>query len=163
MLFSRAILRTNGDSGPAVSSTTVATGSLDPSASATGEGEGAAGAAAGVGGAGGSDCRVSGAAAGAAAGAPAPSLIRATTVLIPTVLPSSIRTSASTPATGDGISVSTLSVEISNRGSSRPTVSPGFFSHLVSVPSTILSPIWGITTSIIRSPFAGQTRVQNSL
>ena len=49
-----------------------------------------------------------------------------------------------------GISVSTLSVEISNSGSSRSTWSPGFFSHLVSVPSTMLSPIWGITTSVIQ-------------
>ena len=46
--------------------------------------------------------------------------------------------------------MSTLSVEISNSGSSRSILSPSFFSHLVSVPSTMLSPIWGITTSVIQ-------------
>jgi hypothetical protein len=56
--------------------------------------------------------------------------------------------SFSTPAEGDGISASTLSVEISNKGSSRSTLSPGFFSHLVIVPSKMLSPICGITTSV---------------
>ena len=80
---------------------------------------------------------------------PALSSIRPTTVLMPTVFPSSTSTSASVPAAGDGISVSTLSVEISNSGSSRSTLSPGFLSHLVKVPSTMLSPIWGITTSVI--------------
>src|SRR5689334_4306581 len=75
--------------------------------------------------------------------------MRATTVLIPTVLPSSTSTSANVPAAGDGISVSTLTVEISNSGSSRSTRSPGFLSHLVRVPSTMLSPIWGITTSVM--------------
>jgi hypothetical protein len=55
--------------------------------------------------------------------------------------------SFSTPAEGEGISASTLSVEISNSGSSRSTLSPGFFNHLVMVPSKMLSPIWGITMS----------------
>src|SRR6516225_100246 len=64
-----------------------------------------------------------------------------------TVWPSGILISFSTPAEGDGISASTLSVEISNSGSSRSTLSPGFFSHLVIVPSKMLSPIWGMTTS----------------
>ena len=54
--------------------------------------------------------------------------------------------SLSTPATGAGISASTLSVEISNRGSSFSTVSPAFLSHLVMVPSKIDSPICGMTT-----------------
>ena len=72
----------------------------------------------------------------------------ATTVLICTVAPSAILISCSVPAAGDGISASTLSVEISNSGSSRWTVSPTFLSHLVSVPSVIDSPIWGITTSV---------------
>src|SRR5712691_8919208 len=104
MLFSRAILRTNGDSGPAVSSTALATGAVG------GSGRGAATADSD-----GSDV--------AAAGAPelAPSLILPTTVLIPTVFPSSTMISASVPSLGDGISVSTLSVEISNSGSSRST------------------------------------------
>ena len=78
--------------------------------------------------------------------------IRATTALIATsCLPEpALRSARQRPATG--ISVSTLSVEISNSGSSRSTLSPGFFSQRVSVPSTILSPIWGITTSVIGSP-----------
>src|SRR5664279_5110096 len=97
---------------------------------------------------------LAGGSAGAAAAAgltaaPPASSIRATTVLMPTVLPSSTRTSASVPAAGEGISVSTLSVEISKSGSSRSMRSPGFLSHLVSVPSTMLSPIWGMTTSVI--------------
>src|ERR1700681_4246687 len=45
--------------------------------------------------------------------------ITATTLLTGTVSPSFARISVTTPATGDGISASTLSVEISNRGSSR--------------------------------------------
>src|SRR5215467_881260 len=84
--------------------------------------------------------------AGAAAALPAASMV-ATTVLMGTVWPSLTLISFSTPAEGEGISASTLSVEISKSGSSRSTLSPGFFSHLVMVPSKILSPIWGITTS----------------
>ena len=71
-----------------------------------------------------------------------------TTVLIWTVFPSAILTSVSTPLAGEGISASTLSVEISKRGSSRCTVSPGFFNHLVMVPSKIDSPICGMMTSV---------------
>src|SRR5882724_3877175 len=92
------------------------------------------------------DAAGAGAAAGAEAAAPAPSMV-ATTVLIGTVWPSFTLISLSTPAEGEGISASTLSVEISKSGSSRSTLSPGFFSHLVIVPSKMLSPIWGITTS----------------
>src|ERR1700686_692918 len=71
-----------------------------------------------------------------------------------TLLPSPTLISFSTPAGGEGISASTLSVEISKSGSSRSTLSPGFLSHLVIVPSKMLSPIWGITmsTAILRSP-----------
>src|SRR5277367_2522735 len=64
-----------------------------------------------------------------------------------TVWPSPILISFRTPAEGEGISASTLSVEISKSGSSRSTLSPGFLSHLVIVPSKMLSPIWGMTTS----------------
>src|ERR1700722_11551206 len=78
----------------------------------------------------------------------AASLMEQTTVPTETVAPSCTLSSPSTPAAGDGISASTLSVEISKRGSSRETVSPGFLSHLVSVPSVMDSPIWGITTSV---------------
>src|SRR5277367_6011625 len=91
-----------------------------------------------------------GGAAGADAAEPAAS-ITPTTVWIGTVCPSPTLISFNTPAEGDGISASTLSVEISNSGSSRSTLSPGFFSHFVNVPSTMLSPICGITTSIIQT------------
>ena len=50
------------------------------------------------------------------------------------------------PAAGDGISASTLSVEISKIGSSRLTWSPTFLIHSMIVPSAIDSPIWGMTT-----------------
>ena len=52
------------------------------------------------------------------------------------------------PAAGEGISASTLSVEISKSGSSRSTVSPIFLIHRTMVPSAIDSPIWGITTGV---------------
>src|ERR1700721_2915679 len=64
-----------------------------------------------------------------------------------TVCPSLTLISFRTPAAGDGISASTLSVEISKSGSSRSILSPGFFSHFVMVPSKILSPICGMMTS----------------
>jgi len=47
--------------------------------------------------------------------------ITATTLLTGTVSPALTRISATTPAAGEGISASTLSVEISNSGSSRST------------------------------------------
>ena len=49
---------------------------------------------------------------------------------------------------GLGTSVSTLSVEISSSGSSRPIASPTCLSHFVTVPSETETPIWGITTSV---------------
>src|SRR6185312_17190884 len=58
------------------------------------------------------------------AGTPAAVSKRATIVWIATVCPSCTRISASVPAAGDGISASTLSVEISKMGSSRLTASP---------------------------------------
>src|SRR6266568_5815573 len=126
----------------------------DIGAAVTGPGTGfGAGAAAGTAAgtlAGPGACAFAGAGAGAGAGAaaaePAAS-ITPTTVWIGTVWPSPTLISLSTPAEGDGISASTLSVEISNSGSSRSTLSPGFLSHLVIVPSKMLSPIWGITIS----------------
>src|SRR5215467_11167837 len=99
-------------------------------------------------GAGAWDLAGAGAGTGAATAAPEPAAsITPTTVWIGTVWPSPTLISFSTPAEGDGISASTLSVEISNSGSSRSTLSPGFLSHLVIVPSKMLSPIWGITMS----------------
>src|SRR5208283_1056137 len=83
-----------------------------------------------------------------AATAPALSAMMHTTVLICTVAPSATLISCNVPAAGDGISASTLSVEISKSGSSRSTLSPTFLSHLVMVPSVIDSPICGITTSV---------------
>ena len=80
--------------------------------------------------------------------APASVSTYATTVPTSTVSPSWIRTSTSVPDTGDGISASTLSVEISRIGSSLSTGSPTCFNHLVTVPSAIDSPIWGMGTSM---------------
>src|SRR4029077_5695764 len=80
----------------------------------------------------------------------------ATTVFTSTVSPSLNLTSVRVPAAGDGISASTLSVEISKSGSSRSTRSPTFLSHFVIVPSAMDSPICGITTSVlIFSPHRG--------
>jgi hypothetical protein len=76
-----------------------------------------------------------------------------TTVLIGTVAPGWTRISLRMPDAGAGISASTLSVEISKSGSSRCTLSPTFFSHFVTVPSAMDSPIWGMMTSVIQSPF----------
>jgi hypothetical protein len=96
------------------------------------------------------------AAAGAAGAALAPAVppITPTTVLICTVFPAGTLISERTPAAGDGISASTLSVEISKSGSSRCTVSPTCFNHFVIVPSKIDSPICGMMTSV-PGPAAG--------
>ena len=66
---------------------------------------------------------------------------RATIVCTGTVCPSCTSISTSTPAEGAGISASTLSVEISNIGSSRLTDSPTFLSQRDRVPSAMDSPI----------------------
>src|SRR5712692_3279834 len=94
------------------------------------------------------------AAEGAVVAAPLSVSITATSVCTGTVCPSWTLISASTPALGAGISASTLSVEISNSGSSRLTSSPSFLSHLLKVPSAMDSPIWGMRTSTraIKSP-----------
>ncbi len=68
---------------------------------------------------------------------------------------SSARISTRVPATGEGISVSTLSVETSSRGSSTSTVSPTDFSHWVMVPSVTDSPSSGISTSVASPEAAG--------
>src|SRR2546425_6321743 len=85
--------------------------------------------------------------AGAGTAAPASVSRTPTTVCTGTVCPCCTLTSARTPAAGAGISASTLSVEISNSGSSRLTGSPTFLSHLLNVPSAMDSPIWGMSTS----------------
>src|SRR6185369_4174286 len=74
--------------------------------------------------------------------------IRPTTLSTATVSPSLTLICSSTPAAGDGISASTLSVEISNSGSSRSTASPTFLIQRTIVPSAIDSPIWGIVTGV---------------
>jgi hypothetical protein len=56
--------------------------------------------------------------------------------------------SSSVPATGEGISVSTLSVETSSSGSSTDTSSPTCFSQRVTVPSVTDSPSSGRLTSV---------------
>src|SRR6266542_2510969 len=57
-----------------------------------------------------------------------------------------------TPATGEGTSVSTLSVETSNRGSSTSTRSPSRLSQRVMVPSVIDSPSSGMRTANVPPP-----------
>ena len=64
--------------------------------------------------------RDGGAGAGGAVDSPGWAIV-ATTLLTATVSPSLTVISVSTPAAGDGISASTLSVEISKSGSSRST------------------------------------------
>src|SRR5262245_59650692 len=71
-----------------------------------------------------------------------------TTLLTATVSPSLTEISVRMPSAGDGISASTLSVEISNSGSSRSTWSPTFLIQRTIVPSAIDSPIWGITMGV---------------
>ena len=58
------------------------------------------------------------------------------------------------PATGEGISVSTLSVETSSNASSTATLSPTFFSQRVTVPSLTLSPSAGIVIIVPALPDA---------
>ena len=77
----------------------------------------------------------------------------ATTVPTSTVSPSGILISAITPESGEGISVSTLSVLISKIISSLFTLSPTFLCHFMIVPSFTLSPIFGIMISILFAPF----------
>ncbi len=133
-----------------------AAGAGTPSISA-GSGAGAAGAAAGAsavaeaGAAAAAGCGSASGAAGSDAGAPTSvpgAAMRARTVPTSTVSPSWTRISATTPSAELGTSVSTLSVEISSRGSSRPIDSPTWRSHFVTVPSETETPIWGITTSV---------------
>src|SRR3954447_10449739 len=57
-----------------------------------------------------------------------------------------------TPETGDGISVSTLSVETSSNGSSAMTWSPSCLSQRVTGPSDTLSPSAGMVTEVPPPP-----------
>ena len=125
---------------PLAAGVAVGAGSLEATGSATG-----AGSAAGCGGV--ASATGAASAAGAAA-APSPLPRMATTVFTSTVAPSSTMIFSRTPSAGAGTSASTLSVEISKRGSSRWMTSPGCLNQRVSVPSAIDSPIWGISTSV---------------
>ena len=75
-----------------------------------------------------------------------PSPITASSPPTSTVSSSPATIRCSTPAAGEGISVSTLSVETSSRGSSTSTRSPSCLSQRVTVPSVTLSPRAGIWT-----------------
>ena len=91
--------------------------------------------------------------AGVAAGAEAPaSEMTASAPPTRTTASSPAMISVSTPLTGEGISVSTLSVDTSSNGSSAVTVSPTAFSQRVTVPSVTLSPSWGIDTVVATVP-----------
>ncbi|CAB4724174.1 unannotated protein [freshwater metagenome] len=87
-----------------------------------------------------------GAATGAGAEAPALSAITASSAPTATVWSTPTTIFVRIPATGEGISVSTLSVETSRSGSSTATMSPSFLSQRVTVPSLTLSPRAGIVT-----------------
>ena len=95
-------------------------------------------------------------AAGAATTGAAPEATPTTPITAPTgtVSPSGTRISVRTPAIGDGTSVSTLSVETSNKGSSAATVSPTFLNQRVIVPSVTVSPSWGSVTSAMTILFS---------
>jgi hypothetical protein len=83
---------------------------------------------------------------------PSPASTSATGVPTLTVCPSCTRIFVTVPAAGDGTSVSTLSVEISNSGSSWAIASPSFFSHFRIVPSTTVSPSCGMLIVVIGPP-----------
>ena len=89
------------------------------------------------------------AASGAAASASPSAAMIAIGSPILTVAPSSAVISRSTPDTGEGISVLTLSVVTSTSGSYCSTCSPGRFSQRPIVPSLTLSPRWGIVMCAI--------------
>ena len=73
--------------------------------------------------------------------------MRASSVPTSTVAPGSTSISDTRPVAGAGISVSTLSVEISTIASSASTQSPTRLHHSTIVPSATETPICGIVTS----------------
>ena len=95
-----------------------------------------------------------GATGGGVAALVAPSAITASSAPTATVESTATTIFCKIPATGDGISVSTLSVETSRSGSSTATMSPSFFNQRVTVPSVTDSPSAGIVTEkvILFSP-----------
>ena len=70
-----------------------------------------------------------------ASDAAAPSLTRAINSLLTIVSPDSLTIFSRTPSAGDTTSMTTLSVSISTRSSSRLTASPAFLCQLAIVPS----------------------------
>src|SRR5262249_52820930 len=78
--------------------------------------------------------------------------ITAITVPTGTVWSASTLISARVPVTGAGMSVSTLSVPISSSGSPSVTWSPTALCHTLTVPSSTVSPIRGMTTSVLTWP-----------
>ncbi len=68
-----------------------------------------------------------------------------------TVAPSGTNTLSRTPLAGAGISVLTLSVSTSSSGWYSSIASPSAMSHRPTVPSTTLSPSWGMITSVAMS------------
>ncbi len=79
--------------------------------------------------------------------------MRASSAPTAAVSPSGTKISSRTPLKGLGISESTLLVDTSSRGSSKPTGSPTATSHLVTVPVVTVSPSLGILKmSLMRSP-----------
>jgi hypothetical protein len=72
---------------------------------------------------------------------------------ISTVSSSATVISSRTPAAGEGISVSTLSVETSSKGSSASTRSPTCFSQRVTMPSVTDSPRAGRVTETVMMSF----------
>src|ERR1019366_477995 len=86
------------------------------------------------------------------------SSMAATRAPVSTVSPSPARISTSTPAAGEGISESTLSVETSKSGSSRATPPPTLFNHFVMISSVTASPSDGnVTSTNVQSP-SGQRK-----
>ena len=77
-----------------------------------------------------------------------------------TVSPSATSRERTHPAWAEGTSVSTLSVDTSNRGSSVATCSPSFLSQRVTVPSVTVSPSCGIATCSM-STSSGWCRVRH--
>ncbi len=78
-----------------------------------------------------------------------PGAISASTAPTSTVSPSPARILTRVPATGEGTSASTLSVEISTSVSSIATSSPSCLCHSSTVPSATESPMAGMTTRTV--------------
>ncbi|CAB4965090.1 unannotated protein [freshwater metagenome] len=116
---------------------------------ATGAGAATTGAGAATTGAGAATTGAGAATTGAAAGAGAAPATPTTAITVPTgtVSPSATRISVRVPEIGEGTSVSTLSVDTSNSGSSAATVSPTFLNQRVMVPSVTVSPSCGSVIS----------------